>query len=143
MAADRNRLDGVARSAGEERLNHQVVSFKSPADTPKCPECRGNPRLLCRGTRSSNPSPSSGESRKPSAPARVVLGLARRATSRMRVGAPTRFLKQDGNISKCPHSEILLVGPFLVDATHRRRRCHRLHDRGRKARTWPRGAHTT
>src|SRR6516225_9700350 len=55
-------LDGVARSAGEEGLNHQVVSFKSPADTPKCPECCGNPRLLCRGTSSSNPSPSSGES---------------------------------------------------------------------------------
>jgi hypothetical protein len=73
-------------------------------------------------TRSSNPVPSSGESRKPSVPARVVLGLARRATSPMRVGAPTRFLKQDGNISKCPHSEILLVGPFLGSSgdTHRR-----------------------
>ena len=35
-------LDGMARSAGEEGLNHQVVSFKSPADTPKCPECCGN-----------------------------------------------------------------------------------------------------
>src|SRR6516162_11404839 len=33
-----------------------------PANTPQCPECSGNPRLLCRGTRSSNPSPSSGES---------------------------------------------------------------------------------
>ena len=32
----------MARSAGEEGLNHQVVSFKSPADTPKCPECCGN-----------------------------------------------------------------------------------------------------
>ena len=32
-----------------------------PADTRECPECRGNPRLLCRGTSSSNPSPSRGE----------------------------------------------------------------------------------
>jgi hypothetical protein len=55
-------LDGVVQGAGGERLNHQVVSFKSPADTPKCPECCGNLRLLCRGTRSSNPSPPSRES---------------------------------------------------------------------------------
>src|ERR1700747_3648609 len=27
-------LDGVVRGAEEEGLNHQVVSFKSPADTP-------------------------------------------------------------------------------------------------------------
>src|SRR6516165_1965971 len=33
-----------------------------PANTPQCPECSGNPRLLCRGTSSSNPSPSSEES---------------------------------------------------------------------------------
>ena len=26
------------------------VSFKSPPIPPKCPECCGNPRLLCRGT---------------------------------------------------------------------------------------------
>jgi hypothetical protein len=31
----------VARGAGEEGLNHQVVSFKSPADTPAMP---GMPR---------------------------------------------------------------------------------------------------
>jgi len=42
-----------------KRLNNPVVPFKSPADPPQC--C-GNPPLLCRGTRSSNPSPSSGES---------------------------------------------------------------------------------
>src|SRR5262249_42807781 len=30
--------------------------------TRNCPECCGNPQLLCRGTRSSNPTPSSGES---------------------------------------------------------------------------------
>ena len=30
-------LDGVARGPGDERLNHQVVSFKSPADTPTMP----------------------------------------------------------------------------------------------------------
>ena len=41
---------------------HHVVSFKSPANTPRCSECCGNPRLLCRGTRSSNPSPSSRQS---------------------------------------------------------------------------------
>jgi hypothetical protein len=56
------RLDGAVRGAEEEGMNHQMVSFKSPADTPAMPECCGNPRLLCRGTRSSNPSPSSGES---------------------------------------------------------------------------------
>ena len=50
------------RGAEEEGLNNQVVPFKSPADPPQAPECCGNPRLLCRGTRSSNPSPSSGES---------------------------------------------------------------------------------
>ena len=32
------------------------------------PECVGNPELSCRGTRSSNPSPSSGESRANSTP---------------------------------------------------------------------------
>ena len=31
-------------------------------DPPPCPECCGNPRLLCRGTKSSNPSLSSEES---------------------------------------------------------------------------------
>jgi hypothetical protein len=30
-------LDGVVRGAEEEGLNHQVVSFKSPADTPAIP----------------------------------------------------------------------------------------------------------
>jgi len=58
-------LDGVvrvARGAGEERLNHQVVSFKCPPIPSECPECCGNPQLLCRGTRSSNPSPSSRQS---------------------------------------------------------------------------------
>jgi aryl-alcohol dehydrogenase-like predicted oxidoreductase len=38
-----------------------VVSFKSPTDPPQYPECCANPRLLCRGTTSSNPFPS-GES---------------------------------------------------------------------------------
>jgi hypothetical protein len=55
-------LNGVVRGAEEEGLNHQVVSFKSPPIPPQCPECCGNPRLLCRGTRSSNPSPSSRQS---------------------------------------------------------------------------------
>src|SRR5215472_10308363 len=45
-----------------ERLNNQVVPFRSPADPPQCPECCANPRLLCRGTNGSNPSPSSGQS---------------------------------------------------------------------------------
>jgi hypothetical protein len=35
---------------------------------PQCPEFCGNPRLLCRGTRSSNPYPSSGESGANSTP---------------------------------------------------------------------------
>src|SRR5262249_34117546 len=49
-------------SAEEEGRNNQVVPFKrAPPDPPPCPECCGNPRLLCRGTNSSNP-PSSGES---------------------------------------------------------------------------------
>jgi len=56
------RLDGVGRGAEEDGLNNQVVPFKSPAGPPQCPECGGNPRLLCRGTKSSNPSPSSKES---------------------------------------------------------------------------------
>ena len=30
-------LDGVVRDAEEEGLNHQVLSFKSPADTPAIP----------------------------------------------------------------------------------------------------------
>jgi hypothetical protein len=62
------RLDGVARGAGEEGLNHQVVSFKSPPDTPRMPGMLRNPRLLCSGTRSSNPSPSSAESGANSTP---------------------------------------------------------------------------
>ena len=41
---------------------HQVVSFKSPADTPAMPGMLRIPPLLCRGTRSSNPFPSCGES---------------------------------------------------------------------------------
>jgi hypothetical protein len=57
---------GPARWSGsrrkEEGLNNQVVPVKSPVDPPPCPECCRNPRSLCRGTRSSNPSPSSGES---------------------------------------------------------------------------------
>src|SRR5215472_12740452 len=51
-----------------ERLNNQVVPFRSPADPPQCPECCANPRLLCRGTNGSNPSPSSRESCKLSVP---------------------------------------------------------------------------
>ena len=39
-----------------------MVCFKSPAESPQCPEFYGNPRLLRRGTGSSNPFPSSGES---------------------------------------------------------------------------------
>src|SRR5215831_17190772 len=49
-------------SCRRERLSNQVVVFRSPADPPQCPECCANPRLLCRGTNGSNPSPSSGES---------------------------------------------------------------------------------
>src|SRR6516165_1055616 len=52
----------LARWRGSKRRRRKAEPFKSPADTPKCPECCGNPRLLCRGTSSSNPSPSSGES---------------------------------------------------------------------------------
>jgi hypothetical protein len=56
---------------------HHVVSFKSPADTPRCSECCGIPRLLCRGTRSSNPSPSSEEScANPAMPANSALPVA-------------------------------------------------------------------
>src|SRR6516225_7328681 len=49
----------LARWSGSKRRRRKAEPFKSPADTPKCPECCGNPRLLCRGTSSSNPSPSS------------------------------------------------------------------------------------
>src|SRR5215831_10020178 len=49
-------------SCRRERLSNQVVVFRSPADPPQCPECCANPRLLCRGTNGSNPSPSSKES---------------------------------------------------------------------------------
>src|SRR5215813_9242426 len=45
-------------SCRRERLSNQVVVFRSPADPPQCPECCANPRLLCRGTNGSNPSPS-------------------------------------------------------------------------------------
>jgi hypothetical protein len=56
-------LDGVVGGAEEkEGLNHQVDRLRSPPIPPQCPECCGNPRFLCRGTKSSNPSPSSGES---------------------------------------------------------------------------------
>jgi hypothetical protein len=49
--------------AEEEGLNHQVVSFKSPADTPAMPGMlRKSTAFGCRGTRSSNPFPSSAES---------------------------------------------------------------------------------
>src|SRR5262249_28647662 len=58
-------------SCRRERLSNQVVLFRSPSDPPQCPECCANPRLLCRGTNGSNPSPSSGESCKPSVPRRV------------------------------------------------------------------------
>src|SRR6516162_3133615 len=95
----------IAGDGDEERLSRsELKTANKPKDhlTGKAPY---------KPHTGSNPPPTSGESRKPLVPARVVLGLARRATSPMRVGAPTRFLKQDGNISKCPHSEILLVGP--------------------------------
>jgi hypothetical protein len=82
------RRRSSAGAVGGDQLRRKV---KSP-----------NRALIARGTESSNPSPSSEESRKPSVPARIVLGPARRATSPMRIGAPTRFLKQDRNISKCP-----------------------------------------
>jgi hypothetical protein len=35
---------------------------RAPPIPTQCPECGGNPRLLCRGTGSSNPSPSSRQS---------------------------------------------------------------------------------
>ena len=40
----------LARWSGSKRRRRKAEPFKSPADTPKCPECCGNPRLLCRGT---------------------------------------------------------------------------------------------
>ena len=45
----------LARWSGSKRRRRKAEPFKSPADTPKCPECCGNQRLLCRGTSSSNP----------------------------------------------------------------------------------------
>ena len=38
------------------------IVLRAPPIPPQCPECCGNPRLLRRGTGSSNPSPSSAES---------------------------------------------------------------------------------
>ena len=56
----------LARRSGSKRRRRKAEPsggiVYEPADTPKCPECSGNPRLLCRGTSSSNPSPSSSES---------------------------------------------------------------------------------
>ena len=52
-------------SCRRERLSNQVVLFRSPSDPPQCPECCANPRLLCRGTNGSNPSPSSEASCEP------------------------------------------------------------------------------
>ena len=51
----------LADEKGLEMSAHTALGFE-PANTPQCPECSGNPRLLCRGTSSSNPSPSSSES---------------------------------------------------------------------------------
>jgi hypothetical protein len=55
LASDRRLPDGSAAP--------------SPPMPSQCPECCGNPRRLCRGTRSSNPFPSSKES-----PANLSLG---------------------------------------------------------------------
>src|SRR6516162_8544560 len=65
----------LARWSGSKRRRRKAEPFKSPADTPKCPECCGNPRLLCRGTSSSNPSPSSGESAANSIWAKAALPM--------------------------------------------------------------------
>jgi hypothetical protein len=56
-----------------QRAPRQIIldldATDEPADARQCPECCGNPRLLRRGARSSNPSPSSGES-----PANLTFG---------------------------------------------------------------------
>src|SRR5262245_13526386 len=65
----------------------QVESFKSPADTPQFPECCGNPQLLCRRTRSSNPSPSDVEFSNGDG---VEADLIRLLATRQRLLAPLR-----------------------------------------------------
>jgi hypothetical protein len=68
-AASRNLLKPrprLARWSGSRRRRRKAEPsggiVYEPRRYPQCPECCGNPRLLCRGTRSSNPSPSSRES---------------------------------------------------------------------------------
>ena len=57
----------LARWSGSRRRRRRAepsggIVLRAPPIPPQCPECCGNPRLLRRGTGSSNPSPSSGES---------------------------------------------------------------------------------
>ena len=57
----------LARWSGPRRRRRRAepsggIVLRAPPIPPQCPECCGNPRLLRRGTGSSNPSPSSGES---------------------------------------------------------------------------------
>jgi len=47
--------------------------FRAPPIPSQCPECSGNPRLLCRGTSSSNPASSSEESMQTSSSGRARL----------------------------------------------------------------------
>src|SRR5262245_46383051 len=51
------RADTVEKSEFPDRCIDRFL-----VDQRNCPKCCGNPQLLCRGTRSSNPSPSTGES---------------------------------------------------------------------------------
>jgi hypothetical protein len=54
---------------------------------PSLPECYRNPRILCRGTRSSSPLRSSGESCKPSVPASSAQGAEHTGVKASRHGS--------------------------------------------------------
>jgi hypothetical protein len=69
---------------------NQAVPLKSLVDPPPCPECRANPRLLCRGTRSSNPSPSRRELDELSVPKRRSP-ISKSATTRLTAPAYWKF----------------------------------------------------
>ena len=66
--AGRCRTPPLPWRGGASRLDAHLGSRSECEDDQ--PECVGNPRLSCRGTGSSNPSPSSGESANSRSPSR-------------------------------------------------------------------------
>ena len=85
-----------------------MVPFKSPPMLPQPPECRGNPRLLSRGTDGSNPSPSSGESCKPSGTQRAAAGRGARGSDWPRPRPMSRFRQGRSPIGqpRCPVDQL-------------------------------------